>query len=385
MNSPASYEQSPRDRGLENKASETLSAPTQTRISTPVAEKDTPQSQITAVPYSIYTPKEKWFIVGLSAFAGLFSGLTSNIYFPAIPVIANAFNKSTELINLTVTVYLVLQGISPMIWGTLSDRYGRRPVFLACLLVLAVSCVGLALVPTSAYWLLMLLRCLQAAGGASTIALGAGVIGDIATRAERGGFFGLYTVGPLIGPAIGPVMGGALSDSFGWRSIFWFMCIASSCYFVILLLLLPETLRLLVGDGSYLPGKLHRPVIPILGRGRISSEPAKRPPPPGLPNPLRILMYPDVMAQLIFNGINYAVFSAVVATIPSLFKVSYPYLSETKIGLCYMSIGGGMMLGSFLHGKVLDWDYQNTKRQFARRGSTTGRCIKGRAVPHRTS
>jgi MFS family permease len=85
-----------------------------------------------------------------------------------------------------------------MVWGTLADRVGRRPIFLACMLVLAAACVGLALVPTNAYWLLMVLRCLQAAGSASTIALGAGVIGDISTRSERGVFFGLYAIGPMV-------------------------------------------------------------------------------------------------------------------------------------------------------------------------------------------
>ena len=59
-----------------------------------------------------------------------------------------------------------------MFWGTLADRMGRRPLFLACLALLSISCVGLALVPTNAYWLLVLLRCFQAAGSASTIALG---------------------------------------------------------------------------------------------------------------------------------------------------------------------------------------------------------------------
>ena len=104
--------------------------------------------------------------------------------------------------------------IAPMVWGTISDYFGRRPTSAACLLVLSLSCIGLALVPTSAYWLLLVLRCLQAAGSASTIAIGniylfltlslfltsvgAGVVGDISSGAERGGFYGLFMLGPLV-------------------------------------------------------------------------------------------------------------------------------------------------------------------------------------------
>lgn len=69
-------------------------------------------------------------------------------------------------------MYVVMQGVAPMFWGPLADRYGRRPSYIGCLTVLTLSNVGLALVPTNAYWLLMVLRCLQAAGSASTIALG---------------------------------------------------------------------------------------------------------------------------------------------------------------------------------------------------------------------
>lgn len=125
-----------------------------------------------------------------------------------------------------------------MFWGTLSDRWGRRPMFIGCMIVLSVACVGLALVPTNAYWLLMLLRCLQAAGSASTVALGtlamspaspasrkfpthcgtgAGVIADIAAPAERGSFFGMWNIGPMVGPSIGPVLGGVLAENLGWR------------------------------------------------------------------------------------------------------------------------------------------------------------------------
>ncbi|GJE85845.1 MFS general substrate transporter [Phanerochaete sordida] len=318
-------------------------------------------------PYSVYTSREKWAIVVLASVAGTFSPLTANIYFPAIPTLSNAFHESIELINLTVTMYMVLQGISPMFWGTLADRWGRRPMFMACMLVLALACVGLALVPTNAYWLLMLLRCLQAAGSASTIALGAGVIADIADRSERGGFFGLFSLGPMVGPCLGPVIGGALSQGLGWRAIFWFLCIGSALCFVVMLLILPETLRSLVGDGSILPPPLWRPLLPVIGRGRAGASDTERPPKRVFQNPLRIFLYPDVTILLVYNATLYAVFYGVTASISTLFSDAYPFLSETDIGLCFLAIGGGMLFGSWITGTVLDREYQRVKRTLERR------------------
>ncbi|KDQ24734.1 hypothetical protein PLEOSDRAFT_1078768 [Pleurotus ostreatus PC15] len=320
-------------------------------------------------PYSVYSLREKWFLVAIISFAGLFSPLTANIYLPAIPVIVNAFHKSTELINLTVTMYLVLQGVAPMFWGPIADSYGRRPVFLACLTVLCVSCIGLALVPTSAYWLLMLLRCLQAAGSASTTTTGAGVIGDIAIPAERGGFFGIYSLGPLVGPSIGPVIGGALADGLGWRAIFWFLCIASAGCFVFLLLFLPETLRAMVGNGSIRPPKIYQPLVPIFAAQRAGQPTSDEDPKIifKFKNPLRILTYPDVLTLLLFNGILYAVFTVVTASLSSLFTDIYPFLDQTRIGLCFLSIGGGCAVGAIATGRILDREYQAIKRELIKK------------------
>ncbi|KAL1951425.1 hypothetical protein VTO73DRAFT_574 [Trametes versicolor] len=326
-------------------------------------ESDSPPAK----PYSVYTAREKWFIVAVTAFAALFSPLTANIYFPAIPTIAAAFHQSTELINLTVTVYMVVQGISPMFWGTLSDRWGRRPMFIGCMIVLSVACVGLALVPTNAYWLLMLLRCLQAAGSASTVALGAGVIADIAAPAERGSFFGMWNIGPMVGPSIGPVLGGVLAENLGWRSIFWFLCIAAGVCAVIMVLLLPETLRALVGNGSIPPPKAYRPLIPIIGRTAQAADDADKPPRRGFANPLRLFTYPDVSLLLFFNALVYAVFYGVTATISTLFQPIYPFLNETDIGLCFLAIGGGMLIGGVVTGEVLDHEYKRIKRDMIRK------------------
>ncbi|KAG1831189.1 major facilitator superfamily domain-containing protein [Suillus subalutaceus] len=311
-------------------------------------------------PYSIFTTCEKWLIVTLASVAGLFSPLTAYIYLPAISMIATAFDRTVELTNLTVTVYLVFQ--APMFWGTLADRMGRRPTSLGCLFVLSLACIGLAFVPTSYSWLLMVLRCLQAVGSASTLTIGAGIIADIATLAERGGFFGIFTMGPQVGPAIGTVVGGALADKLGWRSIFWFLCISSSALGV---RFLPETLRSIVGNGSVFPPIQYHPLLPLMGRCHKDSE-VECPPARKSHNPFRLFAYVDVLNLLAFNGIQYAVFTAILATISSLFEENYPHLTETDIGICHLAPGGGLALGAMFSGKLMDLDYRTAKERLIR-------------------
>ncbi|CAK5272586.1 unnamed protein product [Mycena citricolor] len=316
-------------------------------------------------PYSAFTVNEKWAIVLLIATGAFFSPLSANIYFPVIPTIAKAFHKSIELINLTVTLNMVFQGLTPMIWGSLSDTYGRRHIFISCLVILSLSCVGLALTPTSAYWLLLFLRCFQAAGSASTIALGAGVIGDISTRAERGGFFGLFSIGPMVGPTLGPVLAGVFADKLGWRAIFWFLCISSGICAVVLILFLPETLRTIVGNGSIPPPKIYNAVIPIIGRTARRS-PASSSSSTGrntFQNPLLILLQVDILILLLINALNFAVFYGVTTSISSVFVDAYPHLTDTELGLCFLPIGAGLILGSVFHGKILNWEYRRLKRK----------------------
>ncbi|KAF7325618.1 MFS domain-containing protein [Mycena kentingensis (nom. inval.)] len=311
--------------------------------------------------------------------------------FPVIPRLTEVFNKSTELINLTVRIrtrkqtprvssigYDVhrLPSNSAHGLGTLADAWGRRLMFIACLVLLSISCVGLALVPTHAYWLLLLLRCFQAAGSASTIALGAGVIGDISEPKERGGFLGMYSIGPLVGPAIGPVLGGALTEGLlGWRSICWLLCIASAACAVVLILLLPETLRAIVGSGSVVPAKILRPVLPHIGRGRREQISEPYPTPslsrqarPRFRNPLRLLLNLDILLLLLFNGIVCAIMYGVNASVATSFHSVYPELGQTELGLCFLAIGCGMLIGASASGRVLDWDYQCVKKSVCTEG-----------------
>lgn len=296
------------------------------------------------------------------------SPLPANIYFPAIPTLARAFGKTVDDLNQTVTVYLVFQGISPMLWGPISDRFGRRLVYLVCLGILVASSIGLALCPTNHFWLLLFLRCFQSGGSASTIALGAGVIGDISTSKERGGYFGMFNLGPMLAPCIAPAIGGALSQGLGWRSIFWFIVIMVAVCLLCIALFLPETLRSIAGNGSIPVPRIQRAIIPIVGQKATKEafDPETRAKPKHSVNPFVLFTYPDVIVLLTFTGLVYAVNYTITATISSSFAKIYPHLSQTVLGLCYLPVGAGMIIGSTLTGKMLDWEYARIK---ARSGS----------------
>jgi len=133
-----------------------------------------------------------------------------------------------------------------------------------------------------------------------------------------------------------------------------------------MVLFFPETLRALVGDGSYIPSAIYRPLVPIIGRSRLGSSSTDRPPQQIFLNPLRLFTYYDILLLLLFNGIVYSVFYSIIATIAELFQHSYPSLTESYIGLCFLAIGGGMIFGSLFTGKFLDRDYRTIKNQMIR-------------------
>ena len=112
-------------------------------------------------PYSAFTQSTKYMIVAISGVAGILSPISSNIFVPAIPTLAQEFNRSEQDISLAVTIYLVFQAITPSFFGAMSDSFGRRPVYMGTLIIYLGANIGLALMPTSSYWLLLFLRALQ--------------------------------------------------------------------------------------------------------------------------------------------------------------------------------------------------------------------------------
>jgi MFS family permease len=276
---------------------------------------------------------------------------------------------SIELTNLTVTSYLIFQGIAPSLWGPVSDVKGRRFAYLCTFVVFLCACIGLA--ETKNYAALVLLRCLQSTGSASTIAIGSGVISDITTRADRGGFMGIFQAGLLVPVAVGPVIGGALAGSLGWRAIFWFLAMYSGIFLLLLLLLLPETLRSVVGNGRWLPSNpLAKYPLLLYQKGtNIKWDPpsAQKEMPPrkrvDLTGPFRILFSKQAAPIIVFLAIYYAVWQMSITAMSTLFQDRYG-LSETQVGLTFIANGAGSMIGTLVTGKILDIDYRRIKARY---------------------
>ncbi|KAI1848809.1 hypothetical protein JX266_005237 [Neoarthrinium moseri] len=317
-------------------------------------------------PYSIFDRRQKALIVIIISTAATFSGFASNIYFPALPTIANDLGVSIELVNLTVTSYLIFQGIAPSLWGPISDVKGRRIAYFCTFVVFLGACIGLA--ETKDYATLIVLRCLQSTGSASTIAIGSGVIGDITTRGERGGFMGIFQAGLLVPVAVGPIIGGALAGSLGWRAIFWFLTIYCAAFLLVMVVLLPETLRSIVGNGSRTPSNAiaRYPLVVYqhysstkmsLDADRTIIGSRKR---IDVTGPFRILLNKTAAPIVVFLAIHYAVWQMSITAMSSLFTDRYG-LTETQVGLTFIANGVGSMVGTLVTGRILDVDYRRVK------------------------
>ena len=73
-------------------------------------------------PHTICTPWEKRLIVVTASAAGFFFPISANIYFPALNSLSRNYGVSETMVNLTVTVYMILQGLAPSFTGSLSDK-----------------------------------------------------------------------------------------------------------------------------------------------------------------------------------------------------------------------------------------------------------------------
>ena len=314
-------------------------------------------------PYSAFPRGMKVWITVMVTVGSFISPVTANIYFPALNPIAEDLQVSTSLINLTLTTYMIFQGLAPTLFGDFGDMAGRRPAYILAFTIYLFANIGLALQRN--YAALMVLRCVQSAGSSGTIALGYALIADIASTAERGKYIGFMGAGINIGPALGPFLGGLLSQYLGWPSLFWFLAIFVAVWLVPWVFTVPETCRNVVGNGSVPPQSWNRPWIEYIRKTKARPQDYARTQKLRFPNPLRTLVVifeKETGLILVINSILYIGFILTAATLGTLFKEIYEY-NDLQVGLCYLPYGLGSCVAVVGQGYILDWNYRRVAKK----------------------
>jgi multidrug resistance protein len=344
-------------------------------------ERDLELAPVQSGPaYSAFTKKQKIYIVTMVTWAAFISPTSANIYFPALNPLSEELHVSSTLMNLTLTSYMIFQGLSPTMFGDLADMAGRRPAYILAFIIYLGANIGLAL--QDSYVALFLLRCLQSTGSSGAVALGFGVVADLSSSAERGSYMGIVGAGTMMGPSLGPVIGGILAQFLGWRSIFWFLVIISGLFLIPYIFTVPETGRNVVGNGSVPPQKWNMTVLEYLKfrreeksgdtlnrsrtaeSRRFAQAELARHRKLRFPNPLKtihIILEKDVGVVLLYNALIYTAFYDIIASMPQLFLEIYGF-NDLQIGLCYIPFGIGCCIASFVNGKMLDRNYRRVAK-----------------------
>ena len=334
-------------------------------------------------PYTVFSPHRKRLLTLVLTTTMFASPLTATIYLPLLPLLANDFHTTLQAINLSVTLYVIFQAVSPLLFSTSSDTIGRRPVLLVTYTVYTIASLGLALNKHS-YAALLILRALQSLGASAVLAVAYGVIADVCPPAERGAMQGFAIGGSNLATCLGPVIGGLIalrSGGFAW--VFWALVIFGGGVLLLVGMALPETGRNVVGNGGVEVRGWRRTWWNILReRKKVSKNPVAEEKADGgkeseqdgghftrkggfrIMNPwtcLRILFWKNTAVVLWMSSSPYAVWYCVQTSIPPIYKDTYGF-DELQVGLTYLTDTTGVILGSYLNGKMMDRNYKITAR-----------------------
>lgn len=175
------------------------------------------------------------FILILSALMA-FTSLSTDIYLPAMPVMANELQGNVEL---TITGFLVGFCIAQLIWGPISDHLGRRIPLVIGMVLFVIGSMGCALstdITQIVFW-----RVFQALGACTGPMLARAMIRDLFSRTRAAQMLSTLTIVMAIAPIVGPLLGGQMIKFASWHAIFWLLAVIG-VLMLCSLYWLPETL-----------------------------------------------------------------------------------------------------------------------------------------------
>jgi len=163
----------------------------------------------------------------------------TDVFLPSLPHIATDFMASRHLAQATISLYLISFGLSQLLYGPISDRFGRRPTVLLGIGIFLLGSIVCAL--ASGIDSLLLGRFIQGFGMGIGPSITRAIMRDSLDDKELVRAGALMGIAASVSPAIAPLLGGYLQHWFGWRASFEFLLAYAGLILAIVFLLLPET------------------------------------------------------------------------------------------------------------------------------------------------
>ncbi len=260
------------------------------------------------------TPPHIFTLVTLSGV----SALCMNMFLPALPKMTTYFETDYALMQLSVGIFLGVNAILQLFIGSISDRFGRRPVMLWGVILFLLATLGCIYAPN--IWVFLAFRAAQAFV-VTGLVLSRAIVRDMFEPAQSASMIGYVTMGMAVVPMISPAIGGVLSDAFGWKSIFWMMFVVGVGSLALCWADLGETAR--------------RKSTSIVEQFREYPE---------------LLTSPRFWAYCMSSAFSAGAFFAYLGGAPYVGEVFFE-MGPSELGLFFGAPAIGYMIGNFLSGR----------------------------------
>jgi DHA1 family bicyclomycin/chloramphenicol resistance-like MFS transporter len=184
--------------------------------------------------------KFSWFIPFLGALSAL-GPLSNDLYVPSLPLVAGGLGAEGGAVQLTLSTLLLGLALGALIYGPLSDQYGRRPVLAAGLAVYVVAAVMAAL--AQSLTALVAWRFLQGLGASSGSVLARAIVLDRWRGEQASRALSWMAIVTFISPVFAPLVGGQIASVGSWPTIFWVHAAAGAVCLAVALVAVPSTRR----------------------------------------------------------------------------------------------------------------------------------------------
>lgn len=259
-------------------------------------------------------------VVALLSMLGPF---TIDTYLPSFPDIQRELGVGEAAMAQTLSLYLLAFAGTTLLWGPLSDSFGRRRVATVSLVGYVAASVGCVLAPS--FPALLGFRMLQGLAASGGMTIGRAVIRDVyaGPRAQRAMSSVMFVF--ALAPAIAPIIGGLLHEWWGWRSVFVFLTLYGIAALVLVRFALPETLH---RDAR----QTIRPLSVLRSYGRAVAQ-------------------PRFVALVLGIACAFGGIFLYVAGSPAIVFDHLGYGAE-DFAVLFVPMVAGLMLGSFVSGRV---------------------------------